>query len=173
MMQMLAAGGMPVLTDHQRSADANNPRGYFELEAVKSLARSSVVIAEGEGKAVKVVSSLLKFLPNSHHYKMIFMRRPLDEILVSQDRMLERLGKVVPPAPRESVKEAFEQHLRQVQTWLLEQPNMDVRYVDYGAVLRDPVREAMEACCFLGVELDVKAMADKVDHALHREKAHS
>ena len=35
MMQMLAAEGLQVLTDGQRTADQHNPRGYFELEAVK------------------------------------------------------------------------------------------------------------------------------------------
>jgi hypothetical protein len=162
MMQMLSAGGMAVLTDRQRSADANNPRGYYELEAVKSLARNSGVVAEGEGKVIKVISSLLAYLPNGHQYRVIFMRRPLDEILASQDRMLERLGKEVPPAPRESVKDAFEQHLRQVRGWLSEQPNMTVHYVDYPAVLQEAHREAHAICGFRGHELVVDTMDQKV-----------
>jgi len=101
------------------------------------------------------------------------MRRPLDEILSSQDRMLERLGKEVPPAPRESVKAAFEQHLRQVRSWLSLQPNIAVLYVDYPAVLEDAHREASAVCSFLELKLDVDSMARKVEQSLHREKVRS
>jgi hypothetical protein len=51
MMQMLSAGGMPVLSDGQRSADANNPRGYYELEPVKSLAGGLSIHLPGRGES--------------------------------------------------------------------------------------------------------------------------
>jgi hypothetical protein len=54
MMQMLAAGGMQVLTDGQRTADQHNPRGYFELGAVKHTRTNHSWLAQAEGKAVKV-----------------------------------------------------------------------------------------------------------------------
>jgi hypothetical protein len=170
MMQMLSAGGMAALTDRQRSADANNPRGYFELEPVKSLARNPEVIDEGEGKVIKVVSSLLRFLPNRHQYRVIFMLRPLEEVVASQDRMLERLGQKVPPTPKAAVLSAFEKHLEQIRSWLSEQPNVDVLYVDYGAVLEDAHREASRICDFLEQKLNVDSMACKVEQSLHREK---
>jgi hypothetical protein len=172
MMQMLKAGGIEPLTDGQRLADANNPRGYYELESVKSLAKSAEVIASAEGKVVKVISSLLKFLPAQHQYLIVFMRRPLDEVLTSQDRMLERLGKEIPSAAaREPVARAFEQHLRQIRHWLLEQPNMAVHYVEYAAILEDAHSQASAISRFLGLDLDVGAMTRKVEHSLHREKA--
>ena len=171
MMQMIAAGGMDVLTDSQRSADANNPRGCYELESVKTLARNPDAIAEGEGKAVKVISSLLTFLPNRHDYRVIFMCRPLDEVLASQDRMTQRLGRVVPPAPSESVKGAFEQHILQIRGWLAAQPNMAVLYVEYGAVVRDAHAEATKIKAFLGLDLDVDAMARQVEQSLYRERS--
>jgi hypothetical protein len=31
MMQMLESGGMEVVTDNIRTADADNPKGYYEL----------------------------------------------------------------------------------------------------------------------------------------------
>ena len=37
MMQMLQAGGLEILTDAVRMADASNPKGYLEFEAVKDL----------------------------------------------------------------------------------------------------------------------------------------
>jgi hypothetical protein len=171
MMQMISAGGMAVLTDGQRSADANNPRGYYELESVKSLARNPEVISQAEGKVVKIISSLLTYLPKDHEYRVIFMRRPLEEVLASQDRMMERLGKDVPPVPKDSVAGAFEKHLKQIETWLSEQANISVLYVDYSAVLEDAHREARKINHFLGQELDVEAMVRKVEHSLHREKS--
>src|SRR5271165_1447536 len=170
MMQMLAAGGMSPLTDGQRTPDPNNPRGYYEFELVKSLAKNPQVIGDAEGKVVKVVSSLLAALPGGHEYRVVFMRRPLEEIVASQDRMLERLGREVPPAPKESVMGAFERHLTQVRKWLAEQPNFSVLYVDYAAVLDDAPREASRICDFLGQELNLEAMASKVEQSLHRER---
>ena len=53
MMQMLAAGGMPVLSDGERQADTDNPKGYFEWERIKRLPKDPACIVEAEGKVVK------------------------------------------------------------------------------------------------------------------------
>src|SRR5713101_6438933 len=79
MMQMLAAGGMPVLSDGLRQADPDNPRGYYEWEKIKCLPQEPALIGEAEGKAVKVISSLLFALPAGHDYRVISMLRPLHE----------------------------------------------------------------------------------------------
>jgi hypothetical protein len=99
MMQMLVAGGLPPLADGLRLADENNPKGYFEWEPAKSLKQSPEAIAAGEGKVVKIISALLQHLPESHQYRVVFMIRPLEEVVSSQNRMLERLGKDVPRTP--------------------------------------------------------------------------
>lgn len=171
MMQMIAAGGIVPLSDSQRNADANNPRGYYELESVKTLSRNPDAIAEAEGKVVKVISSLLTFLPNRYEYRVIFMCRPLAEVLASQDRMMQRLGKVVPPAPTESVRGAFEQHILQIRGWLAAQPNIAVLYMEYGDVLKDAPAAAAKIKNFLGSHLNVEAMARQVEQSLYRERA--
>jgi len=171
MMQMLSAGGMETLTDGLRTPDPNNPRGYYELELVKSLAKNPEMLAQAENKAVKVVSSLLEFLPQKHEYRIIFMRRALEEIVASQDRMLQRLGRDVPPAPRVSVMAAFEKHLQRVTRWLSEQSNMTVLYVNYSGLLKDTKPEVLRIRNFLGRALDSRAMEGKVEKSLHREKA--
>jgi len=91
-MQMLAAGGMPVLTDGERKADADNPRGYFEWERIKFLPQQPDCIQEAEGKVVKVISHLLFALPTGRNYRMIFMQRPLSEVVASQAEMIRRRG---------------------------------------------------------------------------------
>lgn len=173
MMQMMTAGGMPPLTDGQRAADANNPRGYYELESVKSLSRNAEVVGQAEGKVVKIISSLLFTLPKQFEYRVIFMCRPLEEVVSSQNRMLERLGKEVPTTSTASVIAAFQEHLTKVKSWLSQQPNIAVLYVDYPAVLEAPEREAGRICAFLGRQLDVAAMIRQIEQSLHREKSAS
>lgn len=65
MMQMLAAGGMPILTDNERKPDADNPRGYCEWEPAKLLPVQPERIDEAEGKAVKVITQLLMSIPRA------------------------------------------------------------------------------------------------------------
>ena len=46
LMQMLAAGGLDILSDGLREADEDNPRGYFEFERVKKLRSDSKWLSE-------------------------------------------------------------------------------------------------------------------------------
>src|SRR5690349_19374505 len=105
MMQMLAGGGVEILTDAIRTADDDNPRGYLEFEPVKKTKQDSSWVPAARGKAVKMVSQLLYDLPPAERYRIIFMSRDLDEVLASQEKMLARLGR--PAAPRERMKKAF------------------------------------------------------------------
>ena len=98
MMQMLEAGGMEVMTDGLRAADEDNLKGYFEYETVKALHTDRNWLPEARGKAVKIISELLKYLPETQTYRIIFLRRALEEVLASQDRMLVRRG-VQPGGP--------------------------------------------------------------------------
>ena len=86
MMRMLEAGGMELVVDNIRTADEDNPKGYYEDERVKDLAEAENTrwLREARGKVIKVVSSLLNYLPKNNNYKVVFMRRHLDEVLASQ-----------------------------------------------------------------------------------------
>jgi hypothetical protein len=170
MMQMITAGGGPMLTDGLRIADDNNPRGYQEWEPAKTLAKNPELIAAAEGKVVKVISSLLRSLPNKHEYRIVFMLRELEEVVASQNTMLQRLGQEAPNTPKESVISAFEKHLNQMRAWLSQQSNMAVLYVKYADVLKSPALEALRVSNFIGQSLNVDAMARQVDLSLHREK---
>src|SRR5437868_1127771 len=90
MMRMLEAGGMPVLTDKVRSADEDNPNGYFEFEAVKRTKQDASWLDDSGGRAVKMVYRLLYDLPVNRNYRVLFMRRNLKEVLASQREMLRR-----------------------------------------------------------------------------------
>jgi hypothetical protein len=92
MMQMLAAGGMQVITDGERTADPDNPRGYYEWGRIKRLQQEPQCLVEAEGKAVKFISQLLLALPSDRDYRIIFMQRPLAEVVASQAEMIRRRG---------------------------------------------------------------------------------
>lgn len=170
MMQMLAAGGMPILSDGERRADLDNPKGYLEWERIKQLPKDPACIAEGEGRVIKVISQLLLSLPPGHEYRVIFMQRPLPEVMASQDEMLRRRGAYDPAADTSAVVNAFRDHLYHVHTWLNTQSNIAVSRVSYHDVLKEPRAMAEKIAQFLGVPLDVDAMARQVDESLYRQR---
>jgi hypothetical protein len=168
MMQMLDKGGIPIVTDHVRTADADNPRGYYELERVKALKRDASWLPEVRGKAVKVISQLLYELPSNHRYRVIFMERDLDEVIPSQQKMLERLGRSTAPGPE--IQRQFSQHLDRLRTWLEGQRYIDVLYVRYDDVMERPEEQAGRVAAFLGGRADPARMVQAVDSSLYRNR---
>jgi hypothetical protein len=171
MMRMLAAGGLVLLTDAKRSADEDNPLGYFEDERSKNLERDRAWVTEGRGKAVKIVSALLKYLPPELRYKIVFMRRDLDEVVASQDAMLVRRGKPSAAGTAARVRELFAKHLDAIAAELGAARNVEVLYVDYGAVVGGAAAQAARVNAFLGGALDERAMAAAVDPTLRRQRS--
>jgi len=168
MMQMLHQGGVEVVTDNIRSADTDNPRGYYELEHVKRIKTDVSWLPATRGKAFKMVSQLLYDLPPTERYRIIFMERELDEVLVSQEKMLARLSK--PAAPRGAIEQAFIDHLRRLREWLAKQPNIEVLYVSYNELLDEPEQHAKRISTFLGAQPDAVKMATTVDSSLYRNR---
>lgn len=170
MMQMLQAGGLPVLSDGQRTADEDNPKGYLEWERIKQLPKDPSLMAEAEGKAVKVISQLVLSLPDGHDYRIIFMQRPLPEILQSQDEMLRRRGNEHVISDNSPIETAFQRHLLEVNQWIERKPKAEMLRVHYHRILREPELVAEELCAFLEAKLNVEAMAAQVDGALYRNR---
>lgn len=168
MMQMLASGGLEIVTDHVRGADVDNPRGYYELEKAKRIGKDSSWLSETRGKAFKIVSQLLYELPPTESYRIVFMERDLDEVLTSQEKMLQRLGRDA--APRDGMKRSFTLHLDRLHEWLGQQRHMEVLRVSYNALLAEPDREAERVSTFLDGRMDVKKMAQTVDPSLYRNR---
>ncbi|MFL6274938.1 MAG: sulfotransferase [Blastocatellia bacterium] len=171
MMNMLVAGGIAAMTDAIRTADEDNPKGYFELEKVKELARDNGWMNDAEGRAVKIISALLKHLPSGHRYKIIFMRRHMQEILASQRQMLVRRGEPTDTVSDERMAEMFRKHLAEVEAWLARQANIEVIYVDYNQMLEAPAPPIAAINEFLGGQLNTAAMTAVVDRTLHRQRA--
>lgn len=168
LMQMLAAGGMPLLADEVRAADEDNPRGYYEYAPVMASARDASWFDEARGRAVKVIHTLLPRLPEGDQVRVILMRRDLSEVLRSQQKMLARRGGA--PLEEKGLAAVFEAQLTRAREWAIERPRTALLDLDYAVVIGDPAAAARRLDAFLGGGLDVAAMAACVDPALYRSR---
>lgn len=169
-MQMLAAGGHPIASDGVRRADADNPRGYFELEAARRLARDASWLPELAGRALKLVHTLVPSLPTTLKYRVLLVRRRLDEVLDSQRAMLSRVGTPPDPAEDDRLRPVLEDQLAQLEGWLTAQPGLAWLRIDHGELLAQPAQVAARLAGFLGGSLDARAMAACVDPSLYRQR---
>jgi tetratricopeptide (TPR) repeat protein len=173
LMQMLAAGGMDVLSDELREADEDNPRGYFEFEPVKNLLKDSKWLAEGRGRAVKIVAPLLAALPPELAHRVILCERDLDEVLDSQERMLVRRNQALLATPerRRMLKDEYARMVDRMKAMLMRRPYTQLLLIEHRKVISDPLVAAERMNKFLGGRLDVAMMAAAIDPALHRNHA--
>jgi len=172
-MQMLAAAGVPVVTDGIRQAGEDNPKGYFEDERVKDLHKENADhgwVRDARGKAVKIISFLLKDLPETNNYKVIFMKRALPEVLASQKKMLERRNEA-DESGDERMLELWENHLWRVSYLLKHAAQFETLEIAYSGVIGDPRREARRILDFLELQADPERMAAAVDEKLYRNRA--
>lgn len=171
-MKMLQAGGMEVLTDGVRHADEDNPEGYFELESTKRLPEAGDLawLRGARGKAVKVISYLLPYLPEDLDYRVVFMNRNLEEVLVSQARMLDRRGEPAGAAPKE-MRRQYVDHLVKVRTILSLRSCFTVLEVDYRQAVLEPETVAQSLRKLTGFPLDTERMARAVNPGLYRNRA--
>jgi hypothetical protein len=175
MMRMLEAGGLAILADGERSADIDNPKGYFELERIKHLEHETdkSYLRAARGKAVKVISFLIKELPDENDYRVLFMRRDLDEVLTSQQKMIDRLARPDADAGAEAMKEAFRNDIARVRVLCRSRPNFELIEIRYQDAVADPAAASRAVNGFLGGRLDEAAMRAAVEESLYRNRGPS
>ncbi len=105
-----------------------------------------------------------------YEYKVIFMRRQIEETIASQRQMLIRRGEVVNRAGDEKLAALFRRHLVWLDSRLQKQANTKLVYVDYGAIIANPVEQARKINQFLHHRLDIEAMVSVVDPSLYRQR---
>jgi hypothetical protein len=95
------------------------------------------------------------------------MEREMEEILASQDSMLNRLGK--PTHPGADIAKAYRQQVRHAKTWLTGRgiPAMSVSYAD---LVHRPDEALPPLAAFLGVPEKLAAMRAVIDPTLHRAR---
>ncbi len=172
MMKMLEAGGIPPLTDHERAPDQDNLKGYYEYERVKKLPDGDTKwLKQARGKVIKVIAALLPHLPAKHEYRVIIMRREMEEILASQQKMLAHRGEEADKIADEDISILFEKHLDKVLAWGQKQKNLRYINIDYNELLQDPQPQIKKINLFLGESLNTQAMAEQIDPALYRNRS--
>ncbi|MBO4553387.1 sulfotransferase [bacterium] len=171
MMKMLEAGGIPPLQDNIRTADEDNPKGYYEFERVKKLPNDTAWMPEAVGKAVKIIALLLTKLPlKGYRYKVLFMRRDIEEIMKSQKQMLIRRGESTDKISDEEMITTYNRHLSEVLNFLEANSCFTVFFVNYNDLMRDPEDWVPRIAAFLGKEMDTEAMKAVVDPKLYRNR---
>jgi len=172
MMGMLSAGGLPMMSDGTRAADENNPKGYFEYERVKELDKDGDKswLKSARGKGIKIISFLLPHLPDTNHYRVIFMHRRMEEVIASQNRMLTVRGESSGSLSDEQIAVRYREHLNHAKRLLASRRCFEVFDVSYGDVVSRPHDQAKALNHFLGGTLDVSKMAAAVDRDLHHNR---
>jgi len=172
MMKMLSAGNMPLLIDEIRMPDEDNPKGYFEFERVKELKDDNSWLEMARGRAVKIVSPLLFYLNLGTHYryKILFMLRNINEIIVSQNKMAYRLKPGEDDIEDNVLMQNYSLHLREIQEWEKQKENIDVMYLNYTDVIKTPRAAAQRICSFLDLSLNRKEMSAVIDDSLYRQR---
>jgi hypothetical protein len=172
LMKMLEAGGIEIVSDGMRTADNDNPKGYYELEKVKQLDKGSDKswLKEFRGQAIKIVTYFLNQLPDSNLYKVIFIERNLDEVMASQNKMLVNRKKPVDSVDEKKMIQNFEGHLWKVKNVVLNKPWFEVLYINHREMLTNPREQAQKINRFLGGRLNEEKMSCVVDPKLYRNR---
>ena len=173
MMRMLEAGGIEIFTDKMRKADEDNTKGYYEFEKVKTLDKDvdKSWLEDARGKGIKIISGLVKELPDTYFYNVIFMNRNLEEMIASQNIMLSRRGEDICSQPDNEVIRLLQEHIDKVKCWLKLQSQFDVLDMSYNQIVNDPIEGARNIKQFLGRELCVEEMASAIDQQLYRNRS--
>jgi hypothetical protein len=158
-MQMLMAGGLAVLVDDVHKAGTPEPHGYYDYEPSLMLDvddKTKQWVAGAHGKAVKVMPYQLQYLPPTVEYRVVFVCRRIAEILDSWTELgLPGVNSLL--GEREAGQAPETEHAFQAR--LLRQQHLPTVFVRYGDLIASPGTQAPRLVDFLGLPLDVSAMA--------------
>jgi hypothetical protein len=126
-------------------------------------------LRNANGKAVKVISTWLEYLPQAYSYKIIFIERELKEILASQKKMLDHRGEI-PKVNDNELERQFRTHLTAIKPWLVRQPNIEALYINYNALISSPEPFCQRIIEFLGIPLNEQKMLAVPNGGLYRNR---
>ena len=167
-MQILLAGGAPVVFDNSRRTDQNNPKGYYELEGgkiINKLIDGTFPLDEHKGKFIKITSYGLKYLP-AGKYKIIYSERNIEEILDSMEKMAD-----IKDTERDETRESFIKLNSMIKNYIRDREDVGVLLINYNNILSDPSTNIKKIYDFLGLaDINLEKMIDAVDKKLYRQK---
>jgi hypothetical protein len=152
----------------------DNPRGYYEWEAIKHISKTPELLDDEavNCKVLKCVSMLLPRMPAKHDYKVIFMLRPISQVVASQRSMTTRLGTKSVDLDSEQLERGLRGHREEIRRWAVAAPHVELLEVSYPSLVRDPVPIISKLVAFLGGESlpNEQAITAVIDLALHRQR---
>ena len=171
MMNILKESGIAILTDQTRIADNHNPRGYFEYQPAKELPEGNISWLESaEGKAVKVISFYIHHLPPKYEYKVLFMERTIEEIVMSQQKIVIDENKRIHKKEVKMMEDYFKDHIRKTKTWISLQPNFTVHYFSYNNMVANPQEYTSILSEFLECEIKGSVLTKVIDEKLYTQR---
>ena len=170
MMKMLEAGGLSVVTDDIRSADTDNPKGYYELEKVKNIFNDNDWLKTIKGRSIKMVSQLLLKIPKENTYKIIFMKRDLKEVIMSQKKMLINRKKKLPLVNDDTLEKFYLNHLNKITSFIDQSSNIDVRYIYFNKLMKSPLSELRKLQNDFINNINMDNMIKMIDTSLYRNR---
>ena len=94
------------------------------------------------GRGIKIVAPLLRHLPDTYDYAVVFIERPIAAVLDSQEAMLDRsLGGLAVnegDVGKDALRDAFEKTLCGARSWLRNSADCDVVYLSHSETVADP-----------------------------------
>lgn len=165
LMQLCAAAKAPILSDSVRKEDLNNPKGYFELEAVKGIVKNNAFLKEADGKTIKVVAPLVTFIDLTLTYRVVFVLRDLDEVLSSQEKMLGKDQQ----DQREKLKTIYETHITKSKHFL-EANHIPYLEVQHRDLLTQPDESLGKLIDFCQWDTTIDQLKQVIDASLYRNR---
>ena len=119
----------------------------------------------------KVISMLLPNLPAQYRYKLIFVLRPIEEIVESQKKMIARRGTKGANLDTERLTRSLSRHREEILRHISSLP-IELLYVHYHRILEDPMGVVERLVKFLGTERlpHADAMPSAVRQDLYRNR---
>ena len=170
MIQMLRAADTDLMHDGKREADEDNLEGYWEWEEMKTLKKNPRIIEQADGKVIKVISALLPQLPPRHKYRIIFMKRPVEEVVASQWKMLERSGQN-PRSEKQHLIQTQQTHVEQTLAQLRQRKDIELIEIDYPELVANPDDQISALINFLRETISQpEKLAEPIRPDLHRNR---
>ena len=120
---------------------------------------------DAEGMVVKIVTPLPLFLDKALNYRVLFMRRDIEEILHSQEKMLGKDQS----SEREKFKTIYELHLKKTYTFF---ESNKIPFIDvwYKELINNTEVELNKIIDFLELPQQWEDLAGAVHPELYRNK---
>jgi hypothetical protein len=115
-----------------------------------------------------VIAPALRRLPPEHAYKVIFMRRRIEEIIASHAKA-NALREESSLSEREKIL-AFKTEYVVYEAWLMKQTHMPALFVNYNDLMDSPAAPVARIQEFLEIPLDAGKMIAAIDPALYRNR---